>query len=329
MLKYIAYRIVVLIPMLVIISALVFFLIQLPPGDYVTSELMRLEQGGESVNPDVRAALIRRYGLDQPMLIRYFKWIRNIVLYGDFGRSMAWNRPVADLLWERLVLTFIVSFASLIVTWLVAFPIGIYSATHQYSIPDYIFTFVAFLGRSVPSFLLALVLMWIGFSQFGVSIGGLFSQEFEHAPWSLAKVWDLMQHMWVPILVLGVGGTAGLIRTLRANILDELAKPYVVAARAKGMNEAQLVWKYPVRVALNPFVSSVGYILPELISGGAIVSVVLGLPTTGPLLLSSLLIQDMYVAGSFLLMLSFMTIIGTLLSDILLAWVDPRIRLEG
>ena len=327
MLKFIARRLLLFIPMLLIITMVVFFLIQLPPGDYVTSELMRLEESGEDVSEEVRRALVKRYGLDLPLPVRYLKWLGNIVLHADFGRSMAWNRPVADLIGERLGLTFAVSFASLILTWIMAFPIAIYSATHQYSLFDYVFSFIAFLGRSVPGFLFALVLLWVGHSVLGLDIGGLFSMEYERAPWNWPKFWNLLQHLWVPVLVLGTSGTAGLIRILRANLLDELAKPYVVAARAKGLKESQLIWRYPVRVALNPFISSVGYVLPQLISGSAIVSVVLGLPTTGPVLLSALMVQDMYLAGSFLLMLSFMTILGTFLSDILLAWVDPRIRL--
>jgi peptide/nickel transport system permease protein len=249
------------------------------------------------------------------------------VLRGDFGYSLAWNQPVSQLLWGRLLWTVAVSVCTLLFTWVVAFPIGVYSATHQYSIPDYLATFVGFVGRGIPSFMLALILIWAGYSVFGVNVGGLFSREFERAPWSLAKIWDLLKHLWVPLVVLGTSGTAVLIRILRANLLDELHKPYVMAARAKGLPYRKLIWKYPVRIAINPFISSIGYVLPGLVSGSAIVSVVLALPTTGPLLLGALQNQDMYLAGSFLLMLSFLTVLGTLVSDILLAWVDPRVRL--
>jgi peptide/nickel transport system permease protein len=267
-----------------------------------------------------------RYGLDQPTIVQYWKWISNIVLRGDFGESFEWNRPVKDLIWGRLGLTFILSFCTLIFIWLVAFPVGIYSAVKKYSIGDYAFTFFGFLGLAIPDFLFALVLMYIAFSQFGQSVGGLFSPEFQEAAWSWARFVNLMSNMWIPMIVLGLSGTAGLIRTMRANLLDELKKPYVVTARAKGLTENRLLVKYPVRVALNPFISTVGWILPALVSGSTVVSIVLNLPTTGPLLLRSLQSQDMYLAGSFILMTSVLTVIGTLLSDILLAVVDPRIR---
>jgi peptide/nickel transport system permease protein len=304
-----------------------FVLIQLPPGDFMETLIMQMIESGEEVDEAMIDALRKRYGLDQPAYVRYLKWIWGILTRGDFGQSMLYNRPVSSLIWGRLMWTFALSLSTLLFTWMVAFPIGIYSATHQYSLADYLFTFLGFLGRGTPNFLLALVLMWVSFSQFGLDIGGLFSREFESAPWSLAKFWDLLKHLWIPIVVVGTAGTAGLIRTLRANLLDELHRPYVTVARAKGLEERKLVWKYPVRVALNPFFSSVGYVLPGLISGATIISVVLSLPTTGPLLLRALISQDMYLAGSFLLMLSTLTVIGTLLSDILLAWVDPRIRL--
>jgi peptide/nickel transport system permease protein len=249
-------------------------------------------------------------------------------LRGDFGYSFEWRRPVAQLLWDRLGFTFIISLATLLLTWIIAFPIGIYSAVRQYSIGDYLFTFLGFLGLAIPDFLAALVLMWIAFAVFGQSVGGLFSPDYVDAPWSVAKVLDMLSHLWIPALILGIGGTAGLIRIMRANLLDELHKPYVTTARAKGLPELKLILKYPVRVALNPFVSTVGWSLPHLISGTVIVGVVLNLPTNGPLLLRALLSQDMYLAGSFILMLSVLTVIGTLVSDILLAWLDPRIRLQ-
>lgn len=328
MLKFILRRLLLFIPTLLAVSMVTFVLIQLPPGDYLSTIIYQLEESGEDVDEALLASLRKRYGLDQPIYMQYLRWIGSIVLDGDFGYSMAHNRPVSDLIWERLAWTLVISFSTLIVTWIVAFPIAIYSATHQYSIGDYAFTFIGFVGRGIPNFMIALILMWIGFSVFNFGIGGLFSEEYRRAPWSLGKFVDLLQHLWVPLVVLGTAGTAGLIRITRANLLDELRKPYVITARAKGLTEQRVVWKYPVRVALNPFISSVGYVLPGLISGSTIISVVLSLPTTGPLLLSALLSQDMYLAGSFLLMLSTLTVFGTLLSDILLAWVDPRIRMS-
>ena len=329
MLKFIANRLLLFIPTLIAISILTFVLIQLPPGDYVTSYLMELEQSGQEVTAELATALRQRYGLDDPMVIRFFKWIGNIVLRGDFGYSMQWNRPVGDLIWERIGWTVAISLATMLFTWLLAFPIGVYSATHQYSPLDYVFTLIGFLGQSVPNFLIALVFMWLGYKWFGLEIGGLFSEAYLEAPWSWPKFVDLLNHLWVPMVVLGTAGTAGLIRTLRANLLDEIRKPYVVTARAKGLPERRVIWKYPVRVAINPFISSTAYMLPGLISGATIVSVVLSLPTTGPMQLRALMSQDMYLAGSFLLILSSLTVLGTLVSDILLAWVDPRIRVSG
>ena len=328
MLKFIAQRFLLFIPTLIAISIITFVLIQLPPGDYITAYALQLENSGQDVSEQVLASLRNRYGLDQPVTVQYVKWIRNIVVDGDFGQSMQWNRPVADLIWDRLWWTLVISLGTLIFTWIVAFPIGVYSATHQYSVLDYVFTFIGFFGQGVPDFLLALVLMWLGYSMFGLDIGGLFSAQFKDAAWGWGKFTDLLRHLWVPIIVLGTAGTAGLIRTMRANLLDELRKPYVVTARAKGMKEWQLIWKYPVRVALNPFISSIAYVLPGLISGATIISVVLSLPTTGPMMLRALMSQDMYLAGSFLLLLSTLTLLGTLVSDVLLAWIDPRIRLE-
>ncbi len=326
MLQYIVRRILLMIPTLFLVSVVSFIIIQLPPGDFLTSYITQLSAMGDLVDESTIQALRDRYGLGQPIYIQYLRWITNM-LQGDFGHSMEWDRPVWGLLWERLPLTFVLSFATLLITWIVAFPIGVFSAVKQYSIGDYIATFIGFLGLATPDFLLALVLMWIFFAFFNQSVGGLFSPEFQDAPWSLAKVWDLAKHMVVPIIILGMSGTASLIRIMRANLLDELHKPYVVTARAKGLSEPRLILKYPVRAALNPFVSTVGWYLPALVSGSTIVAVVLNLPITGPLLLRSLMSQDMYLAGSFIFMLSTLTIIGTLLSDILLAWLDPRIRL--
>ena len=327
MLVYIARRVLYMIPTLVIISVISFIIIQLPPGDYLTSYIAQLSETGESVDEAVIASLKKRYGLDQPMYIQYFMWI-NGVLHGDFGQSFEWNKPVSELIWERLALTMAVSLFSLIFTYVVAIPIGIYSATHQYSIGDYFFTFVGFLGLATPNFLLALVLMFLFYKYFGLSVGGLFSPEFVEAPWSWAKVIDMMNHMWIPVIVIGTAGTCGLIRVMRGCLLDELRKQYVVTARAKGVGERKLLFKYPVRVAVNPIISTIGWTLPSIVSGATITAIVLSLPTTGPLLLRALMSQDMYLAGSFILLLATLTVIGTLISDILLAWLDPRIRYE-
>ncbi len=326
MLQYIARRVLLMIPTLVAISIVSFTIIQLPPGDYLTSYVSQLASMGDLVDESQIQALRDRYGLGQPVYVQYVRWATNM-LQGDFGWSMEWGRPVWDLIWERLILTFVLSFATLIFTWIVAFPVGVLSAVRQYSIGDYIATFISFVGVGTPDFLLALVLMWVFFAYFGQSVGGLFSPPFVDAPWTLAKVWDMCKHLVIPMIVLGTGHTAGLIRIMRANLLDELHKPYVVTARSKGLTEFGLLLKYPVRAALNPFVSTVGWHLPGLVSGSTIVAVVLSLPITGPLLLRALLSQDMYLAGSFIFMLSALTVVGTLLSDILLAWLDPRIRM--
>ena len=265
--------------------------------------------------------------LDKPIPLRYAHWVSGAVR-GDFGQSFLWNRPVSELIWERLGLTVAISLAALLFVWAVAFPVSVYAATHQYSFGDHLFSFFGFIGLGFPDFMVALILLWIGYRYFDTNLGGLFSDAFIEAPWGWPKFLDMLKHLWVPMVVLGMGGTAGLIRTTRANLLDELNKPYVELARAKGMNELKLIWKYPVRVALNPFFSTVGWSLANLISGATLISVVLSLQTTGPMQLRALTSQDMYLAGSFLLLLSALTVIGTLISDILLAWVDPRIRLE-
>lgn len=327
MLQFILRRVLMAIPTMFAISIVSFILIQLPPGDFLTAYAATLSQQGDIIPPEQLEALREAYGLGQPMYIQYFKWMRGI-FQGDFGQSLEWGMPVKDLIWERLALTVVLSGATFLFVWTLAIPLGIYSATHQYSIPDYIFTFFGFLGLGIPNFMLALVLMWIGFAYFGQDVGGLFSPEYKNAPWSLARVWDMIRHLWIPMLVLGTAGTAGLIRTMRANTLDEVNQPYVETARAKGLTEGKVIWKYPVRVALNPFVSTAGWALPELVSGATIVAVVLSLPTVGPLLLRALLSQDMYLAGAIILLISILTIIGTLISDILLAWLDPRIRYE-
>jgi peptide/nickel transport system permease protein len=316
-----------MIPTLIIVSILSFIIIQLPPGDYLTSYVTTLRATGETVDEATLAAMEQRYGLGQPVYVQYWKWISGILLRGDFGQSFEWNQPVSELMWGRLALTFTMSLATLLFTWLVAFPVGILSAVRQYSIGDYASTIIGYIGLATPNFLLGLVLMYIAFKYFNQSVGGLFSPGYADAAWSWGKVWDLVKHLWIPVIIIGTAGTAGLIRIMRANLLDELHKPYVTTARAKGMSEWRLTLKYPVRIALNPFVSTVGWTLPVLVSGSAIVSIVLALPTTGPLLLRALMSQDMYLAGSFIMLLSVLTVIGTFISDILLAWLDPRIRL--
>jgi peptide/nickel transport system permease protein len=328
MFQFIIRRILYMIPTLFLISIVSFIIIQLPPGDYLTSLVATMASTGETVDRAALVALEQRYGLGQPVYVQYWKWISGIVLRGDFGQSFEWNQPVSALLWGRLALTFVLSLATLLFTWVVAFPIGIYSAVRQYSLGDYVTTVIGYVGLAIPNFLLALVMMYVSFKYFNQSVGGLFSPEYQDAPWSLAKVIDMLAHLWIPVVIIGTAGTAGLIRIMRANLLDELHKPYVVTARAKGLSEYKLLIKYPVRVALNPFVSTLGWTLPTLVSGAAIISIVLSLPTTGPLLLRALMSQDMYLAGSFILMLSTLTVVGTLISDVLLAWLDPRIRYE-
>jgi len=327
MYQYIIKRLILMIPTMFAISVLAFVVIQLPPGDFLSSYVTNREAQGTLVSLEEVASLKAQYGMDQPMYVQYLLWMKG-VLKGDFGYSFTMRRPVKELIWERLVLTFILSLFTLMFTWIIAFPVGIYSAVKQYSIGDYIATTLGFLGLSIPNFLFALVLMVIAFKYFGLSVGGLFSAQYANAPWSLAKFMDMLGHLWIPMIVLGLAGTAGLIRTMRANLLDELHKPYVITARAKGQKKLRTLMRYPVRAALNPFMSTVGFTLPHLVGGSIIVSVVLSLPTTGPLLLQALLAQDMYLAGAYILLLSALTVIGTLISDILLAWLDPRIRLS-
>jgi peptide/nickel transport system permease protein len=328
MAAYLARRLLLTIPTLIAISVTVFVIIQLPPGDFLTSYVAGLAASGDQVDQAQLAALARQYGLDQPLYVQYFKWLWN-VLQGDLGVSFEWNRPVSELIWDKVGLTVGISLLALLINWIFAFPIGIYSAVHQYSAGDYLFTIVAFVAAAIPHFLIALVLMWLIFVQFGFTLTGLFSPEYAEAPWSVAKAVDMLKHLAPALLILGFLNSTGLIRTMRANLLDELNKPYVETARAKGLKEQKLVWKYPVRIALIPFVATVGWALPGLISGTTVVSIVLSLPTTGPLLFRALLSQDMYLAGSFLLILSVLTVIGTLISDLLLAWLDPRIHYQS
>lgn len=329
MLGFMLRRIAYMIPTLFLISVVAFAIIALPPGDYLTTLIAQMRAQGGDIDPGLIAGLEVRYGLGQPLYVQYLKWISNILLHGDFGESFGLNRSVGSVLAQRLPLTITIALFTLVFTWLIAFPVGVYSAVRQYTAGDYIATTIGFLGLAVPNFLIALVLMFIGYKFFGQSVGGLFSPEYIDAGWNLGKFVDLLSHIWVPVVVIGMAGTAGLIRILRANLLDELRKPYVVAARARGVPERRLVMKYPLRVAMNPFISTVGWILPALVSGEVIVAQVLSLPTTGPVLLTSLLSQDMYLAGSIILILSVLTVIGTLLSDFALAWLDPRVRLRG
>lgn len=327
MLQYIIKRLLLLPFLLFIFSVIAFALIQAPPGDFVTSYIAELAAGGSAVEQAQIDALREQYGLDQPMTVQYVKWISRI-LQGDLGVSLDWKKPNAELIGERLALTLLLGLFTFIFTWAVAIPIGIYSATHQYSALDYFFTIFNYFGIATPTFMTALVVMWLAFKYFGVSVTGLFSPEYIDAPWSWAKFMDLLSHIWFPMVILGLDGTARLARVMRANLLDELKKPYMEMARAKGMSEWRLVMKYPVRLALNPLISTIGWYLPLLFSGSVIVATVLNLPTIGPLLLRALITQDMFLAGIIILIYCGLAIIGTLISDILLAWIDPRIRME-
>ncbi|UPG73980.1 ABC transporter permease [Roseomonas gilardii subsp. gilardii] len=328
MLRFILRRLAWMVPSLLVVSFLAFVLIQLPPGDYVTTYIATLAASNEVVDQNTAAELRSRFGLDQPMIVQYWKWISNIVFRGDFGLSFEWQQPVSGLIWERMALTLVLTFASLLVTWAIALPLGVFSAVKKYSIADYVLTFISFVGLAVPSFLLAVVLMYVAAVEWGQEVGGLFSNAYVNEPWSMGKVWDLLAHLWIPVIILAVSGTASLVRVMRANMLDELHRPYVTTARAKGLSEFHLLVKYPMRVALNPFISTIAWLLPNLVSGSIIVAIVLNLPTAGPMLLQSLMSQDMYLAGAFVLLICVLTLLGSLISDILLAIADPRIRLE-
>lgn len=328
MLAYILRRILIMIPTLFLISIISFVALQLPPGDYLTSYAATLSTTGESIDQEAIESLRIRYGLGEPVYMQYLKWINGIITRGDWGQSMEWQRPVKDLIGEALGLTVVLAVFSLLISWLIAIPMGVYSATHQYSIPDYVMSVFSFLGVGVPAFLWALIIMYFAQTQLGLNVGGLFSEKYLNADWSWDKFADLLQHIWIPAVIVAIENTAGDLRTTRANLLDEVNKPYVELARAKGLSEGKLIWKYPVRVALNPFFSTVGWSLANRISSITLMSVVLSLQTTGPLQLRALTSQDMYLAGAILMLLSTLTVIGTLVSDILLAWVDPRIRLE-
>src|SRR6266481_5836163 len=327
MLAYLARRLLLAVLTTWAVSVLAYVVIQLPPGDYITSYIAQMSASGSFVSQQEAEALRQQYGLDKPIWIQYMRWM-GMVMQGRFGMALEWGRPVSEVIGDRLWLTMAVSGAAILLTWVLALPIGIYSAVRQYSVGDYVATFIGFIGLAVPNFLLALVILYFGFILFNANVGGLFTPELQDAPWSQAKVWDLLKHLPVPALILGLAGTAQQIRIMRANLLDELRKPYVVTARSKGLPESTVILKYPVRVALNPFASTIGYTLPYIVSGSIIVSIVLGLPTVGPLLLKALIAQDMFLAGTIVLLLGVMTVIGTLISDVLLVWIDPRIRIE-
>ncbi len=328
MLGYFFRRILTMGVTLAVISALVFIIIQLPPGDYLTTYIAELESQGELVNLDKIAFLRRQYGLDLPLYQQYFVWASGLV-QGDLGYSFEYNLPVTEVVGDRLYLSMVLNFTTVIFIYLVAFPIGVYSATHQYSWGDHGLTFLGLLGLATPNFLLALILIYLANLAFGTSIGGLMAPELIDQPWTWTKVRSVLEHIWVPVVVIGTSGTAGMIRRLRANLLDEMQKQYVVTGRAKGLSEGRLLIKYPMRMALNPFVADIGSLLPQVVSGSVIVSAVMSLPTTGPMLLAALQSQDMYLAGSFLMFLALLTVVGMFVSDLLLAVLDPRIRLEG
>ena len=311
-----------------VISILAFAVIQLPPGDYVTDLVNQLRSQAGEVSPEWEARMRAMYGFDDPFIVQYWKWIRNIIFRGEFGYSFFYRRDAGVMIMERLPMSFALSFASLMFVWAVALPIGFYSAVRRYSMVDYFASFIGFFGMSIPNFLLALMVLFFTYKYMGGAVIGLFSEEYANAPWSWGKFMDLMSNIWVPMIIIGISSTAGLIRTMRANLLDELNKPYVETARAKGLSEARLLIKYPLRHALNPFISTIGWMLPGLVSGETIVSMVLNLPTSGPVLFNALIRQDQYVAAGFILMLSTLTVIGTFISDVALAWVDPRIRLQ-
>ncbi len=328
MLTYLLRRVLTMATTLIAISILVFIIIQLPPGDYLTTYISEIQAQGEGVDDEKVAFLREQYGLDKPMWQQYLVWAGGL-LHGDLGYSFEYNQPVADVIGDRMFLTMLLNFLTVLFIYVVSFPIGVYSATHQYSAADHTLSFLGFLGLATPNFLLALILLYLANVWFGTSVGGLMDPEYVDQPWSWGKAGSVLEHLWVPVLVIGTAGTAGMIRRLRANLLDELQKQYVTTARAKGVSEGRLLRRYPLRMALNPFIADIGSLLPQIVSGSVIVSAVMSLPTTGPMLLSSLRSQDMYLAGSFLMFLAILTVVGMLISDILLAMLDPRIRLTG
>jgi peptide/nickel transport system permease protein len=325
MARYVLRRLLIMVPTLIVVSMISFLIMQAPPGDFLTSYIGQLRSMGDVIEESEIEALKVRWGLDEPMYVQYWKWITGVV-QGDLGRSLQWNRPVKALITERLPWSFTIAFGSFILVWIVGLPIGVYSATRKYSVGDYTFTLIGFLGLAMPSFLLALIVLYLYYKLTGNVMVGMFSSKYSSAPWSLGKFGDLLSHLWLPAIVVGMSGTAGLIRTMRANLLDELDKPYVMVSRAKGLSETRVLLKYPFRIAINPAISTIGWVLPTLVSGELLVSMVLGTPTLAPILVTALLNQDMFLAGSIIMILSALTVIGTLLSDLLLAWVDPRIR---
>lgn len=327
MLTYILRRFIYMIVLLWLVSLVAFIIMELPPGDYLSTYIAHLKTSGVEITEEQVRSLEQQYGLNQPMHSRYIKWLWSMIR-GDFGRSFQWNESVSKLIAERLPFTIAISFLTMLFTYALAIPIGIYSATHQYSIGDFCFTIIGFMGLAIPNFLLALVLMYVFYKYFNLSAGGLFSVEYQVAPWNVAKIVDLLKHMPIPIIVIGTAGTAALIRVMRGCLLDELRKQYVITARAKGVSENRLLFKYPVRVSLNPVVSTFGWMLPRIVSGETITAIVLSLPTVGPLLFQALLAQDMHLAGAVVMILSALVVIGTLISDIMLVWLDPRIRYE-
>jgi peptide/nickel transport system permease protein len=328
MAQYILKRLLLLPLLLIIFSIIAFALIQAPPGDFISSYIAELASSGSAIEQAQIDALREQYGLDRPMYVQYLKWVGNI-LQGNLGISLDWGKPNSELIKERLLLTLMLGGFTFLITWAIAIPLGIYSATHQYSFFDYFFTVFNYIGVATPTFMTALIIMWVAFKYFGASVTGLFSPQYIDAPWSWARFVDLLKHLWLPALILALDGTARLARIMRANLLDELKKPYMEMARAKGMSEWKLVMKYPVRLAFNPLVSTIGWYLPLLFSGSLIVATVLNLPTIGPMLLRALIVQDMFLAGIIILIYMFLAVIGTLISDILLALLDPRIRMEG
>jgi len=328
MFAYTVRRLITMVPTLIAISVIIFVIIQLPPGDYLSTYVAELAAQGEGVNDERIAYLREKYGLDQPLWRQYLMWAGGL-LQGDLGYSFEYQLPVSELIGDRLLLTFVISIVTILFTYALAFPIGIYTAVRQYSIGDYTLSFLGFLGLATPNFLLALILLYAANIWFGTSIGGLMDPQYVDQPWSWAKVGSVLAHLWVPVVVIGTSGTAAMIRRLRANLLDELQKQYVITGRAKGLSPGRLLVKYPLRLAISPFIADIGNLLPQVVSGAAIVSVVLDLPTTGQMLIAALKSQDMYLAGSFLMFLAILTVIGMLLSDLALAALDPRIRLEG
>jgi peptide/nickel transport system permease protein len=328
MLQYIARRLVLAIPTLFGISVVSFIVMHLAPGDFMSSMAAQLAAQGEGISGEQLEALRKAYGLDQPVYVQYLVWIEGILLRGDFGLSLEWRVPVAELIWQRIGTTVAFTGATILISWLIAIPIGVYSATHRYSILDYLTTGVSFFFLGVPGFTLALVALWVSFSYFNADIAGIFSDAYRDAPWSLDKVLDLLRHAWIPVLILASENWARIARIMRANLLDELPKPYVTSARAGGVAETKLVWEYPTRVAVNPLVSDLGFQFADLISTGTIIGIVMALPFTGPLLFNSLVSKDTYVAGAMILLLGSLVVVGTMISDVALAWVDPRIRYD-